>query len=289
MDKVKNFLERYVEWLAVVLGAAFLGWMIYGYVLDKPVSSSVGSNAAATPAEVDPLIWEGPGQQLKTTIDDRTPPPPMGPAVDYPQVAIDNRNKVPTSVAPIFAGAYTPLTPPPDLNSGVTARSVSMPGHVQQLPDAPALTTLVVSEGHSNVPAPVAPAAAGAAQPVANAAQAVDLNWRTIGATIPVADLAKSFAACKIPDMFSNTAILRVKLIRQERDGSGNWGPETEIAPLDTNVLQDLPPINAPGGAQKDYFEWAEKNVELIAAPKFYQVLQGDVWYRAGNQIPQSG
>jgi len=37
MDKVKKFLEANVQWLAIALGVGFLGWMIWGYVLQKPV------------------------------------------------------------------------------------------------------------------------------------------------------------------------------------------------------------------------------------------------------------
>ena len=287
MDKVKKFLEGYVEWLAVALGVAFLGWMIYGYVIDKPVTSSVGSNASAAPSDIDPLIWEGPGQQLKIQLDAKSPPPPMGPTVDIAKETADARAKIPASVMPVFPGAYIPLSPSPDADSpGVAVRPTSLPGHVTLLPEAPPLIMLTVSAGHSNVPAPVPPAAANAAAPPVNPASAVDLNWRTIGATIPVADLAKSFAACNIPEMFSSTAILRVTMVRQERDGSGNWGPETPVPPLDSTPLQDLPPNNAAPNEQKDYFEWAEKNVEAIAAPKFYQVLQGDVWYQPGTKSP---
>jgi uncharacterized membrane protein len=43
MQKIVKILEKNVEWLAVALGAGFLGWMIYLYAFE---SGRAGSGVA---------------------------------------------------------------------------------------------------------------------------------------------------------------------------------------------------------------------------------------------------
>jgi hypothetical protein len=298
MDKVKKFLEQYVEWLAVVLGVAFLGWMVYSYVVLKPVSVAVGSEPSVAPSEVDPMIWDGPGKKLQAVIQSQTPPQVMGPQVDYPVIAGDARNIVPKSVNAVEPVPFTPIPVQPDL--ALASGAGPMPGlkdKIKRLPAAPALVDLQISGGHSNVPGPVASLANGAVAPAqGNQVVAEDKNWRTIEGTLHTADLAKSFADVGIVpgSPFSNTTILRVELIREERNVDGSWPREdakdaeaTEIPPLDIDALPPLPPIDASFADQKTYGEdFAQKSVALIVQPPFYQVLQGDVWYEPGTKNP---
>jgi hypothetical protein len=292
MDKVTKFLEGYVEWLAVALGAGFLGWMLYGYVLNKPVSVAVGPNPAVSPSDVDPLIFNGPATAIKQMMDNHATPPSMGPSPDL----ADNVSNAFVAIAPSVKldtnTPYTPLPVPLDQGPGENILPKVASSKVKELPTAPALVDLVYSKGHSNTPAAnpaVNNGAAPAPAPGKDAVQAVDRNWLTIEGTLHMADLAASFKSVGIDptSTFSHTCILRVYLFRQERTQDGSWGEETQIAPLDINPLIPLPAVNAPFAEQKDYIEnYAEKNVPLICLPPFYTVLQGDKWYEPGTPNP---
>jgi hypothetical protein len=289
MDKVKKFLEAYVQWLALALGVGFLGWMLYSYVFLKPVSSAVGNLPSVPPSDISSQIWSQVGEPLKGKVDDRSTPAQMGPTTNYVDQVQAQRDSVPASVAVAMPVPFAPIPVSEDDSQTTQIGTQHNGAKITRLPDAAAPINLLVSAGHSNVPAPVPAAADGAPAPQGANAPAVDRNWRTVGATIHTADLAKSFAAAGIAPgtPFSSTAILRVILTRQERKTDGTWGSDTTIEPLDINPLPALPPINASFADQKSYLEdFAEKNFVPIARPLFYQVLQGDVWYEPGTKNP---
>jgi len=286
MDKVKKFLERYVEWLALAVGGLFLGWTVYQYVVQKPVTAQVGSDSAVEPSDIPKKVWEGPGQQIEVQINNTNPPPPMEPTVDYPSQIVGSLSDVSGAVAMDLKTPYTTVPPPIDDTLGPAPVNPAVAVLVAALPVIPAPTELVTSHGHSNVqpPNPAGPNAGGQSGPMV----AIDKNWITYGGSIPVAALAKSFADAKIPTAFSNCAIYRVMAVRQEKDAAGNWINETEIPPLDINPLMPLPKIDCNFQDRQDYKTWAETqaNVVLIAEPPFYTILQGDVWYEPGAKNP---
>src|SRR5258707_1328558 len=74
MQKILKLLEKNVEWIAVGLGAAFLFWMIYGYVFQKPVVATVGGSPT-TPGEIDEKIKDGPVARLQTAMSAQNAPP----------------------------------------------------------------------------------------------------------------------------------------------------------------------------------------------------------------------
>jgi hypothetical protein len=282
MDKVKKFLENYVQWLALALGVAFLGYVGYYYIMLKPVAvATVGPQSNVSPDEVDKLVADGPMKQLQDAINNKTPVQITEISPDY----VDTHALAPFAAAPsdkVFATPWVPINIP-QAPETVTASAVTGPTKVmvEKLPEVPALTNLQLSGGHSNVPFTAAP---GTVQPVGN--QAVDKNWETVEGTIPVAALAKAFDDAKIPPNFRPVAILRVQLFREEKNTDGTWSAPTEIAPLEINPLKEMPGANALVADQNDYKTWAESNVPLICQPPFYQVLQGDVWYEPGTPNP---
>jgi hypothetical protein len=287
MDKVKKFLEAHVQWVALALAAAFLGWTVYGYVLQKPASSAVGNVPTASPGDIPHIIWDGPGQQVKGDLEGKEVPKDIGPKVNYPQVAIDARNGNSPAVAIHLPTPWTPIPVDDNINIDKGAGTNQGP-KITALPDAPPLVNLLISKGHSNVPAPLPPQIAGAPAPQGNQVQAVDKIWLTVEGTVQTAKLAESFKKVGIAQgsPFSSTCMFRVILIRQERLLDGSWGPDTEIGPLDISQLVPLPPIDAAPMDQKDYQDFAEKSVVPICTPAFYQVLQGDVWYEPGTKNP---
>src|SRR4051794_727974 len=67
MQKQTNFLEQNVHWIALGLGAAFLGFMVFKYVLTPPVTVMVNGKVMH-PGEVDPETLNEPVKHLKQDI-----------------------------------------------------------------------------------------------------------------------------------------------------------------------------------------------------------------------------
>ena len=306
MDQVKKLLARYVEWITLTLGAAFVLWTVYGYVLSKPISVAVGNRQGVTPSEIDPEIWDGKGkvldQQVKASAatgvtvpdfataikDDITRPTPL---VNYSGTPFDTDQKILTADATPDSG---------DVDEGPRRTQVTA------LPVPPMLANPVVSAGQSNVTVPPAAGggmAAGGPGPgipgVGNAgaaalATATDKAWVTVGATFPAAALAERFKAAKIPEDIAvgSTVVLRLVLVRQELDALGNPvpGSDTEVAPPDLDALLPLPPATAANldqaGPQRTYETYAEGETVRILRPPFFPVVQGDQWYVPGTTSP---
>jgi hypothetical protein len=283
MDKVKKFLEGYVQWLALALGVAFLGYNIYFYVLDKPVSvPTVGPNTNVSPSEVDKLVWDGPGTTLDNALKSKVPVAvtPMKPNLTTD--AVDILNPQPTEA---FTNSYIPAGVSPLIDNDEESHPIDREKlAVKFLPTLPPLEKLQMSFGHSNVPGPVPPAG----QQQNTAVVAVDKNWISVESTVPTAAIAKAFNDAKIPKNLQNTTMLRVYLVREEHNRDGTWSAPTTMPVLEGNELKDLPSNSDPQDSQNDYKAWADtqSNVVLICQPPFYKVIQGNVWYEPGTANP---
>src|SRR4051812_10566663 len=53
MQKVTAFLEQHIQWIAIGLGALFVLFMTYSYVITPPAQVTIG-NETFGPSEVDP-------------------------------------------------------------------------------------------------------------------------------------------------------------------------------------------------------------------------------------------
>jgi hypothetical protein len=297
MNQVKKYLELYVQWIALGLGAAFLLWMVYDYIVQHPVTAPVGSASEVAPGDIDTTIWTEKGKPLQDQVSSTDVPNNMP---DVKDIVAQVQTELDSSPQFALAGPYTPLTPPIDIDSSSTSvPTVPREAQVTKLPVPPAIIDLQISGGHSNVPAPVlaAQGAGGAAPapipvlapaPGGPQVAAVDKSWRTVSGRIPVAALNKAMRDAKIPTKLNSTSILRVELIRQEEDASGQFGPQEgiEIPTLSCNQVPPLPPAAAPSGPQSFYQQWAETNYTLVMQPPFFQVLQGDIWYLPGTKNP---
>src|SRR4051812_31535453 len=74
MKKVTDFLEQHVQWVALGLGAVYLLWMVYGYILTPSITAQV-SNRAVNLGNVDEAIAgsDGPVKRLEQAMSDPTP------------------------------------------------------------------------------------------------------------------------------------------------------------------------------------------------------------------------
>lgn len=299
MQKVTSFLEKYVEWVAIALGTIFLLYMIYAYALQKPVTVQVGSDQAATPGKVDPIILNGPARALETKMQNLSAPPmPVDDFLVSERVAFAGENAPHVSLIHAWTVGYLDADhmkmqaeQPAEANSGTRV--------VVALPSVPAPIDLKSSDGRSTVIIPPPTDANGTAQASpptqANGNNAVDngvdVNWITIGATLPMSVLAQNFTNSKIPKALTSTActtLLNVELVREEQDGEGNWGPPKTIPALKNVTLRPLPPQGSRLDEEIPYTTWAEQSISELAQPPFYQVIQGDLWRIPGGKIPKS-
>jgi hypothetical protein len=281
MDKVKKFLAKNVEWIALALGACFLLWMGYSYVYIPPVKVQVGPQADVVPAEIDKQIWDLAGKKLDLGIHDRTvvhitvPPfkEQVPPPFDKPAPAVVGMPGCWNHDVAIVGGADV------DVQQQQQQQQVANLQNVTTLPSAAAIYGLGISQGHSNVTVP----GAGAAQPL-------DKTWVSVGGMVPAQRLAASFADAKIPvnGPLGLTTVLRVELYRQTLEPAGTWSTPTEIAPPGIDALEPMPPEKVANlrmaGPQTTYLQYAKDNEAKILRPDFYEVAQGgDKWYVPGT------
>ncbi len=300
MDKVKKFLEGYVEWLALAAGAAFAIWIAYGCIVKPPVAVDVGQTTGVTPGLIDQQIWEGSGKALEAQVK-TTGAAVRVPVADFSQ-SVAAALKAPAPDVTYLNNVWNVDVMPP--TTGGPDLAISGDDHkydltkVTELPTAPKPVEIAVSSGHSNT-LPTADASTGtpAAANNGNAvpvAQAADKAWVSVAVKVPTAPMNDSFKQAKIPDQaqLHQTVVLRVELFRQEQDASGNWGPETQVPIPAIDALPAMPPptgSNANAIAQeRNYREFAAKNPGLILRPAFYTWVQGDKWFMPGTPNPNT-
>src|SRR5687768_18545755 len=69
MQKVTDFLEKNVEWLAIGLGALFMLYMTWSYVLTPVAGVEIGSENLG-PGEIDPYTLTHVGKELESRINE---------------------------------------------------------------------------------------------------------------------------------------------------------------------------------------------------------------------------
>src|ERR1700722_19616557 len=232
MQKVVQFLEKYVQWCAVALGLAFLGYMGWAYIYKNPASqvTTIGTETVtATPGNVDRMIDDGPASKLDSAVRSQHP----GFTIAVPKA--DGINVGPTTkpveVASVFDSWNFDLSTFAPKNGG--------PGQVlvDVLPTLPALkymdqeplrTVLLITDANGN-------------------ATHQDEDSVTTFWSLSVADLAKSFKdafAGKLPEPQQLVQFIRAVVVRQELLPDGKWGPDEIVSP---------PPVPPGTSPQPEY------------------------------------
>jgi hypothetical protein len=251
MQKVVQYLEMYVQWLALALGLGFLGYMIWTYVYKNPASQEVqigGQTYAVTPGNVDTLINNGPASQLEEQMSQK------------------------------HDGFQIPVPPPTTLNINATTQPVEMSGlppvdswaydikasasgpknnaMVQALPDLPPLKyvdqeplrTVLLMNGANG-------------QAIHQDQDSVTTFW-----SLPIKDLAQSFTTAfsgKLPQPQQLATFINVIVMRQEQLPNGDWTDAVQVAlpplPPGTSPQPEYPDVKDPQAAQKftAYQTWA--------------------------------
>src|SRR5436309_1106181 len=73
MQKVVVFLEKHVQWLAIALGAVYLLWMVWSFVLNDPTTVKLADGTSASPGKVDQHIYEDSATKLQGQMQHEVP------------------------------------------------------------------------------------------------------------------------------------------------------------------------------------------------------------------------
>ena len=320
MQKVTEFLEQHVQWIAIGLGALFCLYMTWSYVITPPAEVTIGNDTFG-PADIDPHTADTVANQLTSAMQNtRSIQMKVPEYVQAFQNEMTWQNAEPIQLPSMIDGALAldvplPAVPDQPLPPGVTPPpGTTPPGPM--IPDgAVTLASLPVPPtphyegadqglkyGRSVIippvlpgqPPPPPPAIPGDIPP-----GAIDKDWVTQMWKVSMNDIETAFRKAgmdnpAIPPQFKTTLFLHVEMVREEMV-DGQWQNETVIRPLDvTRNNQPRPPF--PGdiaadpqvkGQQFGYMMWAAQNTPDIIQPLFHQTVEGrgDRWEKPGQQV----
>jgi hypothetical protein len=277
-----------VQWLALALGVAFMGFMVWSYIYpnnpaEKPVT--IGHQQyTVSPGTVDPLIHDEAASPLENKLHQTHPEFQI--AVDIPtglswpttqpsqETLASAWNSWPYDVSKVTPGPGQIKVDPRQL--------------VQSLPAVPALnyvdneplrTVLAVGDATSGVKAH-------------QDSDSVTTFW-----SLPINDLDTAFKNTfgnKLPDAAQALTFVQVVVVRQEQNPDGSWGPDVIVSRPANYVA---PPFAYPPPAGQEarqqlaqYKIWMQSNQPEIANPIFPEIAipnRGDLqWQPLEQWIP---
>ena len=286
MNKVLELLEQYCQWVAVAVGAAFLGWVLWAYILFSPVAQTMPDKASVDPGTVDAYVKKMQADPLQLEMDDPTPPSVPTTHVDLtkPWLAmLDGTAAGAIALRPDWADSI-----PQDVVILKASEIVRNNVLVEALPTLPPTNPLDIKSarafrgtepvaGNNQPAAPLPQPAAGAgaaAVPVAGK----DISYVRLIYSIDPSEIDKQFKAAHIPPQAASTSIVEIKLMRQEKI-NGTWSDSVEIKPLSNNVnIQPLPPLGAQQALIDNFTAWVDSDQGMndLLRPAFYTVLSGE-------------
>jgi hypothetical protein len=298
MQKVTKFLESYVQWLVLGLGAVWLLWVGYAYWVSKPVAVEIGS-ALYGPGEIDDYVAQsgGPIDTLAHSLkgEGKTPPELGIFQQKAPQYAtlfredMDLKSYTPPALAtvvPVGKRIEGPVQ---------TAKAENLKRSLLPVLVADTIKPIGVTSGLSvafkpDPKVPVNPADTtqktivnpneAAAKPIALVP--AEISWVTVLAKVDMKKLAEAFTKAEIPEQAAFTQYLRVNLVREELMADGTWGNQKIVDDLSNQFKPHFPPTADDEGP---YIDWSQKSVTDIIQPPFYEFLRGDVWRTSSMPI----
>src|SRR3954462_11509562 len=97
MQKVTEWLEKNVQWIAIGIGGLFMLYMIWLYVLSPVAEVKIGQDNLG-PGEVDSYTWTHIGKELEQKIQENTKLP-----TTVPSYVASFRDTMSWSKAPVVA------------------------------------------------------------------------------------------------------------------------------------------------------------------------------------------
>src|SRR5688572_17222951 len=139
MQKVTAFLEQHVQWVAIALGALFVLYMTYSYVITPPAEVTIGSDSYG-PSEIDPHTAETVVAKLQSAMTNNAKIKMEVP--QYVQAFQDTmtwKNAKPVELPRLIDPALTldvPLPPQPQGPNGTIVQNIP-PGGTPPAPLTP--------------------------------------------------------------------------------------------------------------------------------------------------------
>lgn len=287
MKKLVAFLESNVQWVALALGAVYVLWSVYAYVLSTPVQVTGVGPQPLGPGQVDEYIVQNAVTRLEGAISSRVVPEMPKPSYDRSFASMLALSDDKPATFSRWWLAAEPVTVDAERARAHVA-AIGEP-EVEALPVLAAATIKETRVGRSSI-------VDRAAVPVRNAQTGEttqpmkDITWITVRYEIPVPELTKAFEEAKIPAWARTTLFLDVQLLREELASDGaTWTSATAVPPLllSPDVTRPaLPAAAAPMQTKQDFLQWAASNQSTILQPAFYEIASGDQWQVPGEPLP---
>ena len=229
MKKLVDFLEAYVQWVALGLAILWIGWITYAYWWVSPVTAEFDGQKT-TPANINHEVDQSVAIPLEVRIAD--PNVPFGDHKVANELGRFHNNIEVASVAPEVLGTLQTIVvvPPNTINEQTAPRNALKP----DISDVIALYDPAVATGMSRVE--IADEKGGKTYK--------GTTWATVSAEFSQAAFAKAWSDAKIPAAAQLTFFLRVQLVRQEFV-EGEWTNSTIIheLPIKGHELPAMPPV----------------------------------------------
>src|SRR3954469_15728197 len=246
MKKVVAFLEQYAEWLALGVAAVFFLFVVWGYVISPSAVKVKVAQEELMPGDVDPTVNDKAITRLQSAMDSKADGLVMVVPDFAKQFELAMGPARPSMSPEALAGAQPPRPPQVNQTFDVGPAPEMGPAPIAELPKMPALVSLTTSSGNSLVAPPAAPADAQPADPdalpaapalpdtpEAQLANAMEKNWVTVEAKLPMKALADEWKRVfydaktrrsKVPSQALLTMFMRVEVEREELTGPDTWG-----------------------------------------------------------------
>jgi hypothetical protein len=300
MQKVIRFLEAGIEWIALAIALLYLGWAVFAYLINDPVSVSLGGQQV-NPATIDNYIETHAALHLTEIMDPNNVQVPSFTVEPFGddfnrRLALDNE-KPPELAAGDFA--YQPFEP-----TGPSGQNAKMLIPVQILPTLPAARPVLIAAALDTLAPPAAPgtppAAPGTPPAVPGAAPAAnpavpgkDVRLVVAAFTISWDDLYKQWnnsfgppAAGQQPRLSpADFQILQISAFRSEKVGN-EWVDDHN--PIKILNGADLPPYPPAGNPilENAYLQALNKSLSTIVAPAIPTIIAGAVWKDPLQYLP---
>ncbi|MEM1013008.1 MAG: hypothetical protein AAGI46_12405, partial [Planctomycetota bacterium] len=271
LAKLRDFLEKYVQFVALALAGLALFWILFSYVLNPGVTSADLGAESVGPGDVDSRVYETSGRQLERAAQDTR----VATAISPEDVDIILS---PAPLAPVArmdgdspAGVIS-VTPTPRFEReeiGPTG------GGIAQLPELPPAEIVRVASFKSFADVPTDQV--GLAEP--EDVVGVVVRW-----TLPMGEIRERFRQVQLPPRISTTSLLDVRLVRERKLDDGSWGELTEITRLRNADWLESPSADADVDTKRAYRDFARENPSLVALPPFYPVIRGELPEKAAAE-----
>ena len=284
MQKQVNFFERHVEWFALGLGGLFLLFMVFTYVLNAPVKTTVG-NTELGPGEVDKATLDGPVADLKRDI--ARPGVPVIRQKEYVAQFVDMIKGSGQALAQLSGNQIHWRPPQQQVGPDGVGPAIAEGKPIKELPVPPPAVFVSLVHGRSRViwqDVNWVPKRANEQPKMIEA----DKDWWSGAWKIDGEALLKAFekafdekkieAASLDPMLFMQTAIVDVQLERRQVLPNGKYGKPEVVKPLENSLKPPFPGKTAKDFEIVNYLSWVTETPQDVVEPAFYEILAGDVW-----------